>query len=70
MLLQSNFLSDPSKPIMSAVQDRQGIIPLPSAFPSPAIVDVSENIRAKIFSMVSKLGMRMYLDCSVQNIFC
>jgi len=47
---------DPSKPIMSAVQERQGIIPLPSSFPSPAIVDVSENLRAKIFSMVSKLG--------------
>ena len=42
---------------MSAVQEKQGIISLPSSFPSPAIVDVSENIRAKVFSMASKLGM-------------
>ena len=59
---------DPHKPIMSTVQERQGIISLPSSFPSPAIVDVSENIRAKVFSLVSKLGMLRFTYLATQAI--
>lgn len=41
---------------MGTVQERQGVIPLPADRPSQAIVDVSENMRAKIYSMFCKLG--------------
>ena len=46
---------------MSTLQEIQGIIALPSSFPSPAVVDVSENLRAKIFSMFCKIGKNNYL---------
>jgi len=41
---------------MGTVQERQGVIPLPADRPSQAIVDVSENMRAKLYSMFCKLG--------------
>eukprot|EP00795_Rhopilema_esculentum_P014666 gene14666-5755_t len=52
----SGVILDAKKPILSSLQEKQGIISLPSSFPSPAVVDVSENIRAKIYSMFCKLG--------------
>eukprot|EP00794_Sanderia_malayensis_P003621 gene3621-4134_t len=52
----SGVIIDSNMPIMSSIQKCQGIIPLPSSYPSPAVVDVSENIRAKIFSMFCKIG--------------
>lgn len=42
---------------MGALQERQGVIALPADRPSQAIVDVSENMRAKIFSLFCKIGM-------------
>ena len=49
-------VADLKKPLMGTVQERQGVIPLPADRPSQAIVDVSENMRAKIYSMFCKLG--------------
>ncbi|XP_058948319.1 cilia- and flagella-associated protein 69 [Pocillopora verrucosa] len=49
-------VTDLKKPLMGTVQERQGVIPLPADRPSQAIVDVSENMRAKIYSMFCKLG--------------
>ena len=37
-------------------QEDQGVIPLPAACPSQAIVDVSENMRAKIYAIFGKIG--------------
>ena len=37
------------------------MIPLPADRPSQAIVDVSENMRAKIYSMFCKLGMEGFV---------
>ena len=41
---------------MGLEQAAQGIIPLPANCPSRAIVDVSENIRAKIYAIFCKIG--------------
>ncbi|XP_078375930.1 cilia- and flagella-associated protein 69-like [Oculina patagonica] len=49
-------ITDLKRPLMGTVQERQGVIPLPADRPSQAIVDVSENMRAKIYSMFCKLG--------------
>ena len=49
-------VADLKQPLMGTVQERQGVIPLPANRPSQAIVDVSENMRAKIYSMFCKLG--------------
>ncbi|KAM7433104.1 hypothetical protein ABFA07_016561 [Porites harrisoni] len=49
-------MADLQRPLMGTVQERQGVIPLPADRPSQAIVDVSENMRAKIYSMFCKLG--------------
>lgn len=49
-------IADLQRPLMGTVQERQGVIPLPADRPSQAIVDVSENMRAKIYSMFCKLG--------------
>ena len=49
-------VADLKRPLMGTVQERQGVIPLPADRPSQAIVDVSENMRAKLYSMFCKLG--------------
>ena len=49
-------VADADKPLMGALQESQGVIPLPASMPSQAIVDVSENMRAKIYAMFGKIG--------------
>ena len=49
-------LIDADKPLVGDLQESQGIIPLPASMPSQAIVDVSENMRAKIYAMFGKIG--------------
>lgn len=49
-------ISDVHKPLMGTLQEKQGIIPLPASNPSQSIVDVSENMRAKIYSIFCKIG--------------
>ena len=44
------------KPLMCRLQELQGVTPLPANCPSQAIVDVSENMRAKIFALFGKIG--------------
>jgi len=41
---------------MGSLQERKGFIPLPASCLSQAIVDVSENMRAKIYSIFCKIG--------------
>ena len=50
------FPSDVGKPLIGQFQENQGVIPLPANCPSQAIVDVSENLRAKIYAIFCKLG--------------
>jgi len=47
---------DVCKPLIGQHQDAQPVISLPASCPSEAIVDVSENIRAKIYAIFCKIG--------------
>lgn len=49
-------------PLVGAEQNRQGMPPLPSNQPSPAIMDVTENMRAKIYALCTKLGFQCPAD--------
>ncbi|NXC45583.1 CFA69 protein, partial [Penelope pileata] len=49
-------IADVKEPIASSFQKQQEIIPMPTNCPSFAIVEVSENIRAKLYSLFCKLG--------------
>jgi hypothetical protein len=44
---------------MGKLQEGQGVIPLPANCMSQAIVDVSENMRAKIYSLYCKIGKQL-----------
>lgn len=43
-------------PLMGATQNAQGMLPLPTRHCTPAIEDVRENVRAKIYAMCTKIG--------------
>jgi hypothetical protein len=41
---------------MGELQASMGVVSQPAAHPSQSIVDVSENMRAKIYALFSKMG--------------
>ncbi|NXJ77092.1 CFA69 protein, partial [Trogon melanurus] len=47
---------DMKSPIAGSFQKQQEVIPMPANCPSFAIMEISENIRAKIYSLLCKLG--------------
>lgn len=53
---QYGRIADVKRPIAGSFQKEQEIIPMPSSCPSFAIIEISENIRAKLYSLLCKLG--------------
>ncbi|NWV17705.1 CFA69 protein, partial [Origma solitaria] len=53
---QYGRIVDIKKPIATSFQKEQKVIPLPANCPSFAIMEMSESIRAKIYSLFCKLG--------------
>ncbi|NXK44106.1 CFA69 protein, partial [Chauna torquata] len=49
-------IADVKRPIVSSFQKQQEVIPMPANCPSFAIMEISENIRAKLYSLLCKLG--------------
>ncbi|KAL8615408.1 hypothetical protein ACOMHN_036228 [Nucella lapillus] len=49
-------ITEIGKPLMGRIQEERGTVSLPANWPSQAIVDVSENMRAKIYSLFCKVG--------------
>ncbi|XP_072364716.1 cilia- and flagella-associated protein 69-like isoform X1 [Scyliorhinus torazame] len=47
---------DAKKPLIGIMQDEYGITTLPASRPSPAVIDLFENSRVKIYSIFCKLG--------------
>ncbi|XP_039920045.1 cilia- and flagella-associated protein 69-like isoform X2 [Hirundo rustica] len=47
---------DIRRPIATSFQKQQKVIPVPASCPSFAIMEISESIRAKIYSLFCKLG--------------
>lgn len=60
-------IADITKPLMGALQEFQGVVPLPASNPSQSIVDVSENMRAKLYSLFCKIGK--FLSTNLKDIF-
>ncbi|KAI1242699.1 Cilia- and flagella-associated protein 69, partial [Lamprotornis superbus] len=53
---QYGRIVDTKRPIVTSFQKLQKAIPVPASCPSFAIMEVSESIRAKIYSLFCKLG--------------
>jgi hypothetical protein len=49
-------IADPENPLSPHSDRPRSVVSLPASCPSAAIVDVSENIRAKLYSIFSKIG--------------
>ncbi|XP_076984736.1 cilia- and flagella-associated protein 69 isoform X2 [Tamandua tetradactyla] len=46
---------DTKKPLLTSFQEEQKLMPLPANCPTIAVMDVAENIRAKIYAVLGKL---------------
>ncbi|KAM9387505.1 cilia- and flagella-associated protein 69-like [Phaethornis superciliosus] len=55
---QHGRIVDMKKPIASRFQKQQEVISMPANRPNFAIMEISENIRAKLYSLLHKLGFR------------
>ncbi|XP_023776336.1 cilia- and flagella-associated protein 69 [Cyanistes caeruleus] len=53
---QYGKIIDTKRPLATSFQKQQKVIPVPASCPSFAIMEISENIRAKIYSLFCKLG--------------
>ncbi|NXE79572.1 CFA69 protein, partial [Cochlearius cochlearius] len=58
---------DMKRPLASRLQKQQEIIPMPANSPSFAIVEISENIRAKLYSLLCKLGFENLIGLSAKD---
>lgn len=55
---------DTKKPLFTSFQEEQKIMPLPANCPTLAVMDVAENIRAKIYAVLGKLGKKLLVKFS------
>ncbi len=46
---------------MGVEQSTCGVAPLPTLTPSPAVTDITENMRAKIYALCCKMGEGMFI---------
>ncbi len=46
------------QPLTGAQQNASGVPPIPTNCPSAAITDVTENMRAKVYTLCLKMGMQ------------
>ena len=52
----TGVISNVERPLAGEIQGSQTVVSLPTACPSPAIVDVYENVRAKVYATFRKIG--------------
>ncbi|NWH66776.1 CFA69 protein, partial [Geococcyx californianus] len=64
---QYGRIVDMKRPIASSFQKQQEVIPMPANCPSFAILEISENIRAKIYSLFCKLGFENLSGLSAED---
>lgn len=58
---------DTKKPLFTSFQEEQKTIPLPANCPSIAVMDVAENVRAKIYAVLGKLGFENLPGLSAED---
>ncbi|NXO98031.1 CFA69 protein, partial [Certhia brachydactyla] len=59
---------DTKRPIVTSFQKQQKAIPVPASCPSFAIMEISESIRAKIYSLFCKLGFENLPGLSAEDL--
>ncbi|XP_004582568.2 cilia- and flagella-associated protein 69 isoform X1 [Ochotona princeps] len=58
---------DTRKPLFTSLQEEQKVTPLPANCPSVAVMDVAENIRAKIYAVLGKLDFENLPGLSAED---
>ncbi|XP_032762911.1 cilia- and flagella-associated protein 69 isoform X2 [Rattus rattus] len=58
---------DTKRPLFTSFQEEQKIVPLPANCPSIAVMDVAENIRAKIYAVLDKLDFENLPGLSAED---
>ncbi|XP_074048951.1 cilia- and flagella-associated protein 69 isoform X2 [Macrotis lagotis] len=58
---------DAKKPLVTSFQEEQKVIPMPASCPTTSIMEVSENIRAKIFAVLGKLDFENLPGLSAED---
>ncbi|XP_031795838.1 cilia- and flagella-associated protein 69 [Sarcophilus harrisii] len=58
---------DAKKPLITTFQEEQKIIPAPPSCPTTSIMEVSENIRAKIYAVLGKLDFENLPGLSAED---
>uniref|UniRef100_A0A2K6EMU9 Cilia and flagella associated protein 69 n=1 Tax=Propithecus coquereli TaxID=379532 RepID=A0A2K6EMU9_PROCO len=58
---------DTKRPLFTSFQEEQKIMPLPANCPSIAVMDVAENIRAKIYAVLDKLDFENLPGLSTED---
>ncbi|XP_064265562.1 cilia- and flagella-associated protein 69-like isoform X3 [Passer domesticus] len=61
-------IADTKRPIATSFQKQQKVIPVPATCPSFAIMEISESIRAKIYSLFCKLGFENLPGLSAKDL--
>lgn len=64
---EDGTIADPTKPLIGVLQESAGVTSLPANSPSQAIVDISENMRAKIYAVLCKLGFEDLQGLSAED---
>ncbi|XP_072561946.1 cilia- and flagella-associated protein 69 isoform X1 [Paramormyrops kingsleyae] len=63
----SGMIADVKKPILSACQEDASAEPLPADRPSASVMDVTENLRSKIYSIFCRLGFENLPGLSTED---
>ncbi|NWT25200.1 CFA69 protein, partial [Cardinalis cardinalis] len=65
---QYGKIVDTRRPVITSFQKQQKVIPLPACCPSFSIMEVSESVRAKIYSLFCKLGFENLPGLSANDV--
>ncbi|XP_055468749.1 cilia- and flagella-associated protein 69 [Psammomys obesus] len=64
---KNGMIVDTKRPLFTSFQEEQTTMPLPANCPSIAVMDVSENIRAKVYAVLGKLGFENLPGLSAED---
>ncbi|XP_041322133.1 cilia- and flagella-associated protein 69 [Pyrgilauda ruficollis] len=65
---QYGKIVDTKRPIATSFQKQQKVFPVPASCPSFAIMEISESIRAKVYSLFCKLGFENLPGLSAKDL--
>ncbi|XP_045683980.1 cilia- and flagella-associated protein 69 isoform X2 [Phyllostomus hastatus] len=61
------MIIDTKRPLFTSFQEEQKVMPLPANCPTVAVMDVAENIRAKIYAVLGKLDFENLPGLSTED---